>query len=37
MLITVCDIKGVPGHRHERIETAVVAGGSGVREPSPAA
>jgi hypothetical protein len=27
MPITVFDVKGVPGHRRERIETAVVAGG----------
>ena len=27
MPITAFDIKGVPGHRHERIEAAVVAGG----------
>jgi hypothetical protein len=25
--ITVFDVKGVPGHRRERIEAAVVAGG----------
>ena len=27
--ITVFSVKGVPGHRRERIETAVVAGGAG--------
>jgi hypothetical protein len=27
MPLTVFDIRGVPGHRRERIETAVVAGG----------
>jgi hypothetical protein len=27
MPITVFDVKGVPGHRRERIEAAVVAGG----------
>ena len=27
MPLTVFDIKGVPGHRRERIEAAVVAGG----------
>jgi len=30
MPITVFDIKGVPGNRRERIETAVVAGGKHV-------
>jgi hypothetical protein len=27
MPVTVLDIKGLPGHRRERIEAAVVAGG----------
>jgi hypothetical protein len=27
MPLTVFDIKGIPGHRRERIEAAVVAGG----------
>jgi hypothetical protein len=27
MRLTVFDVKGVPGHRRERIEAAVVAGG----------
>jgi hypothetical protein len=27
MPVTVFDVKGVPGHRRERIEAAVVAGG----------
>jgi hypothetical protein len=27
MPLTVFDIKGVPGHRRERIEAAVIAGG----------
>jgi hypothetical protein len=27
MPIAIFDVKGVPGHRRERIETAVVAGG----------
>jgi hypothetical protein len=27
MPITVFDVKGVPGHRRERIEAAIVAGG----------
>ena len=27
MPLTVFDVKGVPGHRRERIEAAVVAGG----------
>jgi len=30
MPITVFDVKGVPGHRRERIEAAVVAGGKHV-------
>ena len=30
MPITVFDLKGVPGHRRERIEAAVVAGGKHV-------
>jgi hypothetical protein len=33
MPITVFDIKGVPGHRRERIETAVVAGGKHITAP----
>ena len=33
MPLTVFDIKGVPGHRRERIEAAVVAGGKHVRGP----
>jgi hypothetical protein len=33
MPITVFDIKGVPGNRRERIEAAVVAGGSHARGP----
>jgi hypothetical protein len=33
MPLTVFDIKGVPGHRRERIETAVVAGGKHVSAP----
>jgi hypothetical protein len=36
MPITVFDIKGVPGHRRERIETAVVAGGKHNRAPNEA-
>ena len=32
MPITVFDVKGVPGHRRERIEAAVVAGGEHVSE-----
>jgi len=31
MPVTVFDIKGVPGHRRERIETAVVSGGKHVK------
>ena len=31
MPLTVFDIKGVPGHRRERIEAAVIAGGRHVR------
>jgi hypothetical protein len=27
MPLTVFDIKGIPGHRRERIEAAVIAGG----------
>ena len=30
MPITVFDVKGVPGHRRERVEAAVVAGGKHV-------
>ena len=33
MPLTVFDIKGVPGNRRERIETAVVAGGRLARGP----
>ena len=33
MPITVFDVKGVPGHRRERIEAAVVAGGKHVSVP----
>jgi hypothetical protein len=33
MPLTVFQIKGVPGHRRERIEAAVVAGGRNVRAP----
>ena len=33
MPITVFDIKGVPGQRRERIETAVVTGGKHVSAP----
>jgi hypothetical protein len=33
MPLTVFDIKGVPGHRRERIEAAVVAGGKHARGP----
>ena len=33
MPLTVFDIKGVPGHRRERIEAAVTAGGKHVRGP----
>jgi hypothetical protein len=33
MPVTVFDTKGVPGHRRERIETAVVAGGKHVSAP----
>ena len=33
MPITVFDVKGVPGHRRERIEAAVVAGGKHVSGP----
>ena len=33
MPITVFDTKGVPGHRRERIEAAVVAGGKIVSAP----
>jgi hypothetical protein len=33
MPLTVFDIKGVPGDRRERIETAVVAGGKHVTAP----
>ena len=33
MPLTVFDIKGVPGHRRERIEAAVVAGGKQAEGP----
>ena len=33
MPITVFDIKGVPGNRRERLEAAVVAGGTHTRGP----
>ena len=33
MPLTVFQIKGVPGHRRERIEAAVVAGGKSTRGP----
>lgn len=33
MQLTVFDIKGVPGHRRERIEAAVVAGGNRTEGP----
>ena len=33
MPLTVFDIKGLPGHRRERIEAAVVAGGRHVAGP----
>ena len=33
MPLPVFDIKGVPGHRRERIEPAVIAGGRHVRGP----
>lgn len=33
MPITVFDIKGVPGHRRERIEAAVIADGKSVSGP----
>lgn len=33
MPLTVFDVKGVPGHRRERIEAAVVAGGKHTEEP----
>jgi len=33
MPVTVFDIKGVPGHRRERIEAAVVAGGKHTKAP----
>jgi hypothetical protein len=33
MPITVFDAKGVPGHRRERIEAAVIAGGKHVSVP----
>jgi hypothetical protein len=33
MPLTVFDIKGVPGHRRERIEAAVVAGGKHTEGP----
>ena len=33
MPLTVFSVKGLPGHRRERIEAAVVAGGKQVRGP----
>jgi hypothetical protein len=33
MPVTVFDIKGLPGHRRERIEAAVVAGGKHPKAP----
>jgi hypothetical protein len=33
MPLTVFDIKGIPGHRRERIEAAVVAGGKLTKAP----
>lgn len=33
MPLTVFDSKGIPAHRRERIETAVIAGARHVREP----
>ena len=33
MPLTIFDIKGVPGHRRERIEAAVVAGGKHTQGP----
>ena len=33
MPVTVFDIKGIPGHRRERIEAAIVAGGKHVSGP----
>ena len=33
MPLTVFDIKGIPGHRRERIEAAVISGGKHVRAP----
>jgi hypothetical protein len=33
MPLTVFDIKGIPGHRRERIEAAVVAGGKHTKTP----
>jgi hypothetical protein len=33
MPVTVFDIKGLPGHRRERIEAAVVAGGKYTKAP----
>ncbi|MFY9727686.1 MAG: hypothetical protein WB579_06505 [Bryobacteraceae bacterium] len=33
MPITVFDLKGIPGHRRERIEAAVVAGGKHTKAP----
>jgi hypothetical protein len=33
MPLTVFDIKGIPGNRRERIETAVVAGGKHTQAP----
>ena len=33
MPLTIFDVKGVPGNRRERIETAVIAGGSYISGP----
>jgi hypothetical protein len=33
MPLTVFDVKGVPGTRRERIETAVVAGANHLKDP----
>jgi hypothetical protein len=36
MPLTVFDIKGLPGHRRERIEAAVIAGGKHTERPQEA-
>lgn len=33
MPLTIFDVKGVPGTRRERIETAIVAGAKHLKEP----